>query len=96
MVFVFFILMIFSSEIPQEFRGFFSAVGWAGSILAGINLLFRIRRMIRPRPLLIANTEGLFDFSLPSGVYFLGGNKQYYARFRPWGTIRRGGNSPYS
>ena len=37
MVFVFFILMIFSSEIPQEFRGFFSAVGWAGSILAGIN-----------------------------------------------------------
>ncbi|MFR8003550.1 MAG: STM3941 family protein [Hydrogeniiclostridium sp.] len=71
MVFVFFILMIFSSEIPQEFRGFFSAVGWAGSILAGINLLFRIRRMIRPRPLLIANTEGLFDFSLPSSLGFI-------------------------
>lgn len=71
MVFIFFILMIFSSEIPQEFRGFFSAVGWAGSILAGINLLFRIRRMIRPRPLLIANTEGLFDFSLPSSLGFI-------------------------
>ncbi len=71
MVFVFFLLMIFSAEIPEEFRGFFSAVGWAGSILAGINLLLRIRRMIRPRPLLVANGEGLCDCSLSSSLGFI-------------------------
>ena len=71
MVFVFFLLMIFSSEIPEEFRGFFSAVGWIGSILAGANLLLKIRRVIHPRPLLIANSEGIFDFSTSASLGFI-------------------------
>lgn len=71
MFFVFFLLMIFSNEIAENFRGFFSAIGWAGSILGGINLIWKLWRFIRPRPLLVANQDGLGDYSTTSSLGFI-------------------------